>query len=342
MDPERWEHGSEFAYPEAAEASDPPLMPTGASYWHSGRHALAALVRTLKPKRVLFPSFYCQDVLEACGEATPLAYRDDPFEPTVAVGDVRDGDLVVLCNTFGLRPPPPTLPEAVVVEDHTHDPGSAWARSSKAHYAFASLRKYLPLPDGGVLWSPAGRDVPLAPAHDGDLASVTLDRLTGMLLKQLWLAGGRVQKEAYRAAYVAGESRIGRGEPGPMSAVARALLDTFPLDRWRETRRENHAAFSRALGTLPRVKLVTDRAPRTPFAAVLLFDRAGDRDAVRAALIERRIYPAVLWPIDAGRVSGVPDEHVALSKRLLCLHCDHRYGPRELERVALAVREVMP
>jgi hypothetical protein len=43
--------------------------------------------------------------------------------------------------------------EWLLVEDHSHDPFSPWAVGSSADYAFCSLRKTLPVPDGGLLWS---------------------------------------------------------------------------------------------------------------------------------------------------------------------------------------------
>jgi hypothetical protein len=68
-------------------------------------------------------------------------------------------------NYFGLRTPPDLeLPEGVeVLEDHSHDPVSAWAEQSSADFCLASLRKTLPINDGGALWSPVGHRLPPAP-----------------------------------------------------------------------------------------------------------------------------------------------------------------------------------
>jgi hypothetical protein len=349
MRADRWEHGSDFAYPDLApDAPRAEWLPPRATYWHSGRHALRALLRALRPSRVLFPSFYCQDVLDAADGVEVRAYALGPEDARVDAAslDLRPGDVLVVTNTFGLRAAPPIelVPDGVVlVEDHTHDPMSAWARSSTADFAFASLRKWLPVPDGGVLWSPRGEAVPEPPTFDPErharFASITLDRLTGMLLKQRYLGGEAVSKDAFRARAIAGEAAIGRGDPAPMSPVSRAFLDVLPAPAWRAVRASNHDAFASALAELPGARLLTSTSGgRVPYAAVLCFDDPAKRDAVRSRLVEQRIYPAVLWPIDADRAPGIPPAHVELSRRILCIHCDHRYGPSDMERVAACVR----
>ena len=67
--------------------------------------------------------------------------------------------MVVGVNYFGVREAEPwqawrERTECILVEDHAHDPASAWATTSTADYAFSSLRKTLPVPDGAILWSP--------------------------------------------------------------------------------------------------------------------------------------------------------------------------------------------
>lgn len=350
MHADRWEQGSDFAYPELTpDAAPATWLPAEASYWHSGRHALRALVRALRPARVLFPSFYCQDVLDAADDAEVRAYGDAPEDERIDIDalDLRPGDMVVVTNNYGLRRASPlgVLPPSVtLVEDHTHDPLSRWARESVADFAFASLRKWFPLPDGALLWSPAGKQVPPAPSFDpvahAASAAITLDRLTGMLLKQRYLAGEPVTKVDYRARAVAGEDAIGKGDPAPMSPVSRALIGTFPAEAWRTARTRNHATFERALGAVSGVRLLTQPGDETraPYAAVLCFDDPAKRDAVRTELVKRNIYPAVLWPLAPDRAPGIPASHVELSRRVLCLHCDHRYGANDMERVAAAVR----
>ena len=363
--PERWEHGSDFDYPgSGARADAPPAVDawrsgaesraSNVAYWHSGRDALRGVTRANRGRfaRVFFPSFYCQDVpASLSGDGVDVrCYVDAPDAaqqplPYAALG-LRAGDAIIVSNTLGLRVASPlvgALPDGVtLVEDHTHDPFSAWARESSAHFAFASLRKWLPIPDGARVWSPAGLDVPAAPALDADHAATTLHRLSGMLEKARYLAGEAVEKAAFRDLLVTGEHRIGQGAPGGMSPLARALHDVLPVDAYRASRRANFEHARGLLHDLPRtadVSVLTgaETGSAVPFALTLFFPTRERRDALRTALAAERIYGAVLWPIDSSRFVGIPAEHAALSSRVLSLHCDHRYSLPDMERVASAV-----
>jgi hypothetical protein len=139
-----------------------------ASLFASGTDALVALVRWGASRhgwrRVWLPSYYCPEVpaglaaLERDGIEL-LAYSDHLLTEPPAIEAIlaEPGDVIVVANQLGIRRRPDpgraVVPGAVVVEDHSHDPGSAWARASGADYAFASLRKTLPIPDGGAAWT---------------------------------------------------------------------------------------------------------------------------------------------------------------------------------------------
>ena len=246
----RWEHGSDaellpvsrksvVATPSGAETAETDSQFPGGTFWHSGRDALVALASARRFARVHVPSFYCQDVAVALRDAghAVVIYAEAPLPddaPVAPPPDLRAGDALVVSNTLGLRARSPidasALPAGVtVVEDHTHDPASPWARATTADFAFASLRKWLPLPDGGVVWSRAGHATPTPPTLDDAHAAITLQRLSGMLLKARYLAGAPVAKDDYRALLVGGEASMGRSAPSGMSPVARALLRASDL-----------------------------------------------------------------------------------------------------------------
>jgi hypothetical protein len=220
--------------------------------------------------------------------------------------------------------------DAVVVEDHTHDPLAACAYASNADYAVASLRKTLPLPDGGVLWSPKDKDLPrerpVTPRH----LQVAMNRLSAMALKLHYLSGCAVDKAEFRARFAEGERAIGAGAISGISAFSRQRLRSLPARRWQEVRADNLAQIRREIDAVPGFQLLD-----TPFAATLVFSSAQLRDRVRSALIVERIYPAVLWPLE--EPDGTPAEQVELSRRLLTIHCDFRYSRKDMSRVAAQI-----
>lgn len=338
----RWEHGSDHHWMEPSSAAAYPW--TGAhTLFGCGRFALNAVVELGHWRRLWVPSFYCPEVVAALPrERLALAvYGDAPgrFVETVDGLPFEDGDAILVANTLGLRAAPPAVPRGIsIIEDHTHDLTSAWAMTSRADYCVASLRKILPVADGGIVWSPVGKALPVEPALDAAHAEAALDRLSGSLLKAAYLAGGAVEKAAYRAHSLAGERALARGPSSGVLPLTRACLPGYPVSAWRATRVANFAAFAEALGELPGLQLLAPASGAVAYVATLCFDAPERREEVRARLIAARIYPAVLWPLEEAVVE-IPNADVELSRRILSLHCDQRYEASDLHRVAHVIRE---
>ncbi|HLO36687.1 MAG TPA: hypothetical protein VK194_11415 [Candidatus Deferrimicrobium sp.] len=350
---DRIEYGSDAHWFDTAGGPTPAASeyPWGSSavLFGSGRDAMRVLVawgaREHGWRRVWLPSYYCQDVPAAlCGIGPPdvelCAYPDAPDRPDPGLHGlpVTRGDVVVVANQLGTRRRPADLGaaarDAVIVEDHSHDLASPWAMTSRAHYAIASLRKTLPLPDGGVVWSPQALALPPEPALTEAHASAALARLSAMVLKARYLAGAAVDKATYLAEARSGAERIAKGPPSGIAPVSRAMLATFPVAAWRRKRRRNFGVLLRALGPLGTARVIRPPAGAVPFALTLVFDTAARRDAARHALIAARVYPAVLWSLDEPVMDGIPAEHVDLARRVLSIHCDQRYGAADMIRIA--------
>lgn len=337
---DRWEHGSDQHWIEPSAGGRYPWR--SAVLYGCGRYALNAAIAHGGHRRLWVPAFFCQEVLAAIphGSVELVTYDDAPGALVDDLGALpfRDGDAVLSVNTLGLRARPPGVPAGIpVIEDHTHDLWSAWATGSTAPLAIASLRKLLPVPDGGALWSPSGGGLPAEPALDPAHARAALDRLEGMVLKTAYLDGADIPKEAFRARSLAGEAAIAAGPSSAPLPLTRTVLAAFPVDAWRARRAANHAAFAEAIGGARGVQLVAPQSGATPYTVTLVHDTPELRERVREKLIEARIYPAILWSLEHPAVSISP-AMLDLSRRILSLHCDLRYSPADMERVAGAVR----
>jgi hypothetical protein len=322
---DRWESGSAFPL---VLGSEHKRRFDGSRFFGSGRQALMALLAhgrdTSGWTAVHLPTYYCPDVVDDVASvldvkryaASPEGDREEP-----APGDT---EVVVAVSYFGQPPIVPRSTGQFLIVDATHDPLAPWLSTVGADFVFASLRKTLPLPDGGVLWSPARRAVPApALATERHLAGVG-QMLAAMNLKAAYLEHGTGDKQTYLDLFAAGEQCFRHGVPGGMSEYSSAALRTFPIERWRAQRIANIATLTASLSGL-------DIVPST-FGVVLRFPSAEVRDLVRAGLIARRIYPAVLWDV------AEPQRDRELAQRLLFLHADFRSDPTDLQLVAQAVR----
>jgi hypothetical protein len=200
------------------------------------------------------------------------------------------------------------------------------------------LRKTLPIPDGGAVWSPAEHDVPVAgPATDERKAASHM-KLSAMALKTAYLSGGGVDKERYRTLQVDGERRIAAGPISGATELVTELLPSLPWEPWRLARRLNWEFLVSALGAQEGLRILEphDR-DACPFSLVLDLGAKGIRDRVRSLLIEESIYTAVLWPLDEGPQNDLTRTAAELSNRLLSVPCDFRYTQPDLLKVAKSI-----
>ncbi len=357
MRADSWEHGSDFHWvdppPHAAAGGSDVPWGAGARAYGSGRDALRALLRWGQAQkgweRLWVPSYFCQDVIAAMQhEALPLlAYTDTPLRPGPELhDDLRHGDALLWVNHFGLRGPfdRSVVPSGVIlIEDHTHDPFGPAAAQSQADWCIASLRKTLALPDGGLLWSPRNHALPAAGTESLQREEASLRRFTGMQLKRLYLQGQPVAKETYRRLLLQGEAGMGGGEIAAMTDWSSALLallvgSTAYRTAQRAARQANVRAAAETLEACPWLQVLAAYHPEAiPFSVVLVFDEAARCAEVRRRLIAARVYPAVLWPLEARCIDGIGEEEISLSRRLLSLHADTRYTPDDMRAVAALV-----
>jgi len=342
MREDRFEVGSEFHwFDDWPTDGDPLPWPDNAPIFATGRGIIAALVPPggTRP-RLHVPSYFCHDAAVGASAHFDLAiYRHLPGQggPDLDTLTTRPGDWVLAANLFGAEDGAAWVGwrrshDVVLIEDHTHDPFSAWARATAADYAFASLRKTLPIPDGAVLWSPLGLELPPV----GDPAPGGPAKLEAMLLKRAYLRGAPISRDSYRSLQIAGEGLLRTDLGGRASFVARELLHSARPWSWPTRRKQNVRRFLRRMeadapeGIAP--LFATWPHGGAPFAAILVCDNAPRRESLRRFLIDRRIFATVHWPIPAGS-DPLYAEAGDLSSRLLTVPLDQRYSPDDVDRV---------
>jgi hypothetical protein len=338
-----------------------PWLETGMVAWPEpntlyslGRDAVQGVWETLaasrEPGTLFVPDYFCHEVTRAWVSSgiTVLRYFDNPALSHPRWDDLNaagPGDVVLAVNYFGIRPHEPWIdwraehPGPVLIEDHSHDPGSSWALHSRADYAFASLRKVLPVPEGAVVWSPQGHVLPAARAVRFPIGSAL--KLAAMLLKGAYLDGcpdPERTKDRFRDLQAEGERRLAmQALAGPAPWGRASLVGGYP-PQWRERRETNVRRL---------LDLLEDQTPgaalfrswpsgHCPFAAVLLFPSPELRELARGRLIAADVYPTVLWTMDRQATAESRD----LAGRILCLPADQRYGRSDMERIREVLSEI--
>jgi hypothetical protein len=349
------EVGSEFHWDPAAllapgQGGLPRWLPDRHVLFATGCGALISVLRLLAPRgRLHLPSYFCMGVAEALAAEVPIAwYRHlpDAGGPGWETLLVEPGDVVLAQNLFGRDVREPwdawrdAHPDVDVVEDHSHDPFGDWARESTAAYAVASLRKTLPLPDGGLLWSPTGRDLPRPRGEESPGAQL---KLAAMLLKAAWLGGRPIGKDGFRVLQQQGEYAL-LGSAGPASAVTAATLPLLDVAGLRAASTANVAALIAELPEHhPAWRVLTGGpAGAAPFRVQLVCPSEEARDALRGHLAGHGIFAPVHWLQDRAGLWSGDEEAADLAERMLTVPMDHRCGPADVRRTARVLAAFAP
>lgn len=334
----RWPHTSEMGSFQPLWDGPPGAgLPLEQAYrlYGSGRAALLGLIQSpigRRWRRLYVPSYYCQGVASAAsGSIEVRQYRTSPVSnaPHLHLGD---DEAAVVVEYFGQRSGV-SVSGGVCVVDRTHDPLSEWSYGRLPDYVFASLRKTLPLPDGGVVWSPTGGPLPQTPLRDvrHEAAADAIGR--AMAAKGRYLSGATVSKDDYRNSYALAEPVLESSGAVDISSWSREALAQLPVEQMRRKRLENISAFHRVFQQDPQGMMMHDSASHI----VLMASSRMLRDTVRRALIANEVYPAVLWPLPEG-LSGT--DEMQFSNRMLALHADYRYGPADIARLSSLIESV--
>lgn len=199
----------------------------------------------------------------------------------------------------------------------------------------ASLRKMLPLPDGGMVWVPHGAALQIAqpegcaPHADARLAAMAAGTQASPL--------STGETCTYRPAFLAAEEALdSQQDIYALSDASRQLLKSLHLHQIIEQRRCNYAELlSDAARWRPRLyPLVAEMPPGfCPHGFVVVAESLAARDALHRHMVQHGIHPIVHWPLDAKvarRFAGAR----SLSMRLLTIPCDQRYGTSQMRLIS--------
>ena len=332
------EFGSDFHYIDTYTSGRAHLTDVfrGATLLADGRQCIVVLIRQYGWKRIWMPDYFCYEVIETIKEQTGITvkfYEDTPLhEGQVDNLPFREGDVLLRMNFFGMRGQRNnkkiTCP---VIEDHTHDMFAHWALYSDADWCSASIRKSLPGPEGGMMWSPKGHKltVDLQPSEENEQIAST--RWEGMEMKTAYLNGEDVSKDEFRRHYTETEEWFDHAEPSLLDEQSKTVVSKqLDINLWQGAKRKNWALLQSLVNSDVCKILKPEDETCTMFSLVLLFDTKGTRDNVRKHLIDACVYPAILWAVP----ESASENARCFSERMLSVHCDGRYTEDDIRQLA--------
>lgn len=319
-----------------------------ANYYADGRQSLIHLYKSYGWERIWLPEYYCYDVIKSLKDAglNVVFYTDYPNnkEDSYTLNSIqekglfRPTDAILRVNYFGLRSYRNSreLSVAAVIEDHTHDLIGHWARNSTADWCIASLRKTLPIPEGGILWSPKGLALPDSPESLDKNEEIASIRWKAMELKAHYIAGDDIEKSAFRSGFVDTEEFFDNCDVCSLDKRSKKYLKSFDVASWYRRKLENWSVLRDSQYQDVNI-LVPENSQCYPFSLLLVFSSHDKRDKVRQALIDNSVYPAILWYIPSPSDGDI----YKMSNNMLSIHCDARYSEEDIQQLKLIIQKVI-
>ncbi|PMB51371.1 hypothetical protein CEN39_15610 [Fischerella thermalis CCMEE 5201] len=351
----RWEVGSEFNWSSkfVMGTASKNLLPKTYELFSTATACLLSLENLFNQNqerrlRLHVPSFLCMHFVAKLKNVFDICwYRDLPTQkmPEFHSLNALPGDLVLAINLFGVRQGKIWQDwlfqhdDIILIEDHTHDPFSSWAQQSKAHYAIASLRKTLPVPNGGLIWSPQNMKLPKASFSESPSSS---KKLTAMLLKQAYLSGASIPKDMYRRLEIESEEELDCETNYAASTFTSNILDYLNIAEFRRCREKNVKHFLNwSLIENHRYwkPLFTSWSDGSvPFNSIIVCQSMEIRDSLRKYLISQNIFAPIHWQQTPENSSNDPLA-IDLSKRILTVPTDQRYSLDDIARIAAKITD---
>lgn len=300
-----------------------------------GRQCIVVLIRQYGWRRIWMPDYFCYEVIETIKEQTGIEvvfYADNPLEEKgVEKLPFKEGDVLLRMNYFGLRDVRRNSGIPVpVIEDHSHDPFGHWALYSDADWCISSIRKSLPLPEGGMMWSPKQFTVNSLQFSEEN-EKIAAIRWETMEMKADYLVGKNVSKDEFRKKYIETEEWFDTAEPSLIDERTQLFISKqFDSNLWLGAKRKNWALLNSLVNKELCEVLTAEHESCTMFSLVILLEDKDKRDKVRKNLIENAVYPAILWNVPATASEGSR----SFSERMLSIHCDGRYNEEDIRQMA--------
>ncbi|WP_405246921.1 hypothetical protein [Cellulophaga sp. Asnod2-G02] len=306
--------------------------------FYTGRHAIKHLLTLLQTRstirKIWLPKYYCQHVTSwlKANFDTIDTYDIDPFFENTRVNFEdfsTEEDVVILNNFWGIYEYkiPNNTKRAIFIEDHSHGWQSKACVKSKADYCFASLRKTLPVPLGGILWQPNGNDhLSISKKSSTDDFSRIWNLIDkAMILKQNYKLNGIGKVADY--LNIIGETETflhHQYDVVPVKKEHRAYLFTYLNKDYSAAKSTNFKHIFEKIVPNSEFKVLY-KEKHTSFGLELILKDRDTFNSLKHYLIVHKIYPSELWP---DNTLETPYKHA------LNIHIDFRYTTETMNYIA--------
>jgi hypothetical protein len=317
-------------------------------YLLSGRTAIDLIIDDIKSEQqirsIYFPSYFCNSMIQPfINQGIKVEFYKVYVNTQGAIDvEIRDNhcDAMLIINYFGIiEDYHRKLIEfaksnnKLIIEDATHSIFSDYNYPRVYDYKFASLRKWLPIPDGAIAFKYSRNFNSLV--KDFSNMNYVEERIRAFSLKSEYIEKGIGEKGNFLKHYSNANLILEHDYlKYPISKKSFEILAHYDINLMCRKRRENGSFLVRQLSAIQEI-IVNKREFKneTPLF-VPIFLETKLRDQLRNFLINYDIYCPIHWPVSSYSCNILEISHQELS-----LICDQRYGISEMEKIIYYIQK---
>lgn len=314
-------------------------------YLKSGRNAIKAICKVLSEckKKVMLPIYTCETVIspfidegwEVCFYKLnrDLSINENVFKH---IYDTEQPSVVLVHSYFGFNTIKDELSleyckskGAIIVEDMTQSLFSEH-HIACADYYVASFRKFLAIPNGGVIASKRTLKNIIIKESDAEIDRVALKAFE--LKADYFKEETEEKKVAFREEYQSIAKIISKNDDiEEISAISKKIIFSCDFNLIADSRRNNYNMIFDALRELGYIKPVLNMEldDCVPLYLPVYVD---DRESLQSFLRDEQIYCPIIWKKPSQvLIEDVETEY--MYEHMLCIPIDQRYGSEEMNKI---------
>lgn len=194
-------------------------------------------------------------------------------------------------------------------------------------YVLASIRKWITIPDGGLLWCKKE----LTNQEFTEDTSFAYKRLNAQILRRKFFeTGDPILKEQYRSIFSTVCDIIDSDKrPSRMSGYSFELLKKLDFKQIWTKRMNNAKKLIGVLSKCPKIKLLQNDTNKSNLYVPFLID---DRDLKQGELNKLGIFNTIIWPISKEQ-KKVCNIAKYIEEHMLAAPCDQRYAVADMRYI---------
>ncbi|WP_350560607.1 hypothetical protein [Psychrobacter sp. CAL346-MNA-CIBAN-0220] len=305
----------QFPYPQAKK-------------YNSARSAFFDLLSQSDIKKIWMPKFICNSMIEPLLILGIKIYYYDlnnEFYPKIP-SYLGEDEYIFYVNYFGLctsvqQKLLSIYPNKKIIFDHSQ---AFFVEPFECFGTIYSLRKFLPLAEGGLLISKSLT----TPSYNGRSIEEMIQQYNHLFIRRL-----SDSSQAYEV-FKKNEDSLNDCVPKNISKITQDLMDCFDYKNIKSKRLENFTFLHDQLGKINQLNIDIDKI-ESPLTYPLLLDKKISKE-----LIINKVFTPTYWFDSLERVTVGSFEHRLISNTTHLI-CDQRYFQKEMQIQINIVKEYL-